>query len=879
MTSQNQNIRLLPLSGVYDDGPYCYLLMIDECCILLDCGWDDRFNMEYIDKIMAHAPSIDAILISHSDRVHLGALPILVKKGLKCPIYATVPVANLGKLVMYDWMNSHHNIEEFDVFNLDDIDTAWKGVISVNYNQKIMLTGRNVVVKPFCSGHSLGGAVWRITKTGEEAIVYAVAFNHRKERHLNAMPFKDFYRAHVFIMDSVNALYNPPRRKLRDENLVKRIVETVRNGGDVMIVTDTAGRVLETAHFLDYIWNSPAMSNLRNYTLAMMSHVSASVVEHAKMHIDWMNDKIAKTFEETADNPFKFKHVHLVHRIQDLDRLRSPKVVMCSQVDMESGYSHELFPMFVADSRNTIILTGKGRKDTLGAKLLKMAEEGAKGNRFVFDVRKRIPLDGPELEEYRLRNKQRLEAEQEKRLEKFRREQRVHEGVSSSEESDDDEEMADAVDKYMMESDIRNRKRKRIEDDRAFVPAIPGISIKLLAESALLGKRKEASDDEGIEMETNQAKKAKSRRHLSEEERALHPYLDNQFDIFFRHHVLTYYGIANNDTKKKRRAANFPMFSFDNEKKKAYATDYGERINTEIFQERQRNDMFVPAPMQKPEMEGFVDEKAKRKRRLREDGLDEDDEDEEDDILFSLADEDWPTKCVSVRELVEIKCNIEFIDFEGRADGESLAHVLEQVRPRTLILVQGTEKDNNHLREFCEEHNVVEAGVYAPQIDETVSLGLNMQFVDIELTDELCEQIKFTPLLDGGKMAWIDARMISRKKLREKLLPEMREKFIDETNEDSLVADLCPRELSQPHDTVYMNDVKLMTIRDEVRRLVAEAKKASDKVSVELRQGRLVIGQSFAIKRIEAGKFLLEGTIGENYYKWRDFCVKKFAMA
>ena len=36
------------------------------------------------------------------------------------------------------------------------------------------------------------------------------------------------------------------------------------------------------------------MANLANYSLAMMSNVAGSVIEHAKMHIDWMNDKVAK---------------------------------------------------------------------------------------------------------------------------------------------------------------------------------------------------------------------------------------------------------------------------------------------------------------------------------------------------------------------------------------------------------------------------------------------------------------------------------------------------------------------------------------------------------------------------------------------------------
>lgn len=35
----------------------------------------------------------------------------------------------------------------------------------------------------------MGGAIWRITKMGDEEIVYAVDFNHKKERHLNGCTF------------------------------------------------------------------------------------------------------------------------------------------------------------------------------------------------------------------------------------------------------------------------------------------------------------------------------------------------------------------------------------------------------------------------------------------------------------------------------------------------------------------------------------------------------------------------------------------------------------------------------------------------------------------------------------------------------------------
>lgn len=57
------------------------------------------------------------------------------------------------------------------------------------------------------------------------------------------------------ITDAFNAMYNQPRRKQRDEQLVTKLLSTIRDGGDVMIVIDTAGRVLEIAHLLDQLWH------------------------------------------------------------------------------------------------------------------------------------------------------------------------------------------------------------------------------------------------------------------------------------------------------------------------------------------------------------------------------------------------------------------------------------------------------------------------------------------------------------------------------------------------------------------------------------------------------------------------------------------------
>lgn len=41
--------------------------------------------------------------------------------------------------------------------------------------------GEGIVISPHVAGHLLGGTVWKITKDGED-VIYAVDFNHRKEK-------------------------------------------------------------------------------------------------------------------------------------------------------------------------------------------------------------------------------------------------------------------------------------------------------------------------------------------------------------------------------------------------------------------------------------------------------------------------------------------------------------------------------------------------------------------------------------------------------------------------------------------------------------------------------------------------------------------------
>lgn len=62
------------------------------------------------------------------------------------------------------------------------------------------------------------------------------------------------------------------------------ILQTLKNGGNVIIAVDTAGRVLELAHMLDQLWRNKE-SGLANYSLAYLNNVAYNVLEFAKSQV------------------------------------------------------------------------------------------------------------------------------------------------------------------------------------------------------------------------------------------------------------------------------------------------------------------------------------------------------------------------------------------------------------------------------------------------------------------------------------------------------------------------------------------------------------------------------------------------------------------
>lgn len=139
------DVKFTPLYGCFDDtgrgaGPICSLLEVGDVSILFDCGWDIHFDEKMLEPLAAVISKIDLVLISHPDLEHLGGLPYAVGKlGLTAPVFATLPTIKMGQMCVYDAyeMRAMEDESNFKTFSLDDVDKAFEQFKPLKYSQHL----------------------------------------------------------------------------------------------------------------------------------------------------------------------------------------------------------------------------------------------------------------------------------------------------------------------------------------------------------------------------------------------------------------------------------------------------------------------------------------------------------------------------------------------------------------------------------------------------------------------------------------------------------------------------------------------------------------------------------------------------------------------
>lgn len=422
---KSDSIKLTPLTGGRVSDGVCSLLEVGGVRILLDCGCSTECDPQQLQQIahdLKQIGGIHAVLLSHADFHHVGAIPIVLGKlGLRnVPLICTSPVYKFGQIVLYDYVlnKTMEGTEVSRAYDFDDVDAAFSKPITVKFNQIVVIpdregiqrTGPQVSVCAVRSGRTIGGSVWRI-RCGPTEILYMMDVNLKKEIILDGVNL-DLLPASPALMiaeagcasRSTNVIVGESSRrttkKEKDDNnvLINMAMETMRAGGNVLMPMETAGRALEMMQILGNYWYD---NKLGLYHLVFLSHMAKNVPEFARMQLEWMSDSLSRGFYNGKPNPFDLPQIRFATSLKEIERFcPGPKVVLATDANLSSGLSKELLLKWGGDPRCRVIFVDGSDPGSLAAELRQKYTAPPVIATITRPVR--VELTGAELAQYRL---------------------------------------------------------------------------------------------------------------------------------------------------------------------------------------------------------------------------------------------------------------------------------------------------------------------------------------------------------------------------------------------------------------------------------------------------------------------------------------------
>merc|ERR1712029_42726 len=242
-----------------------------------------------------------------------------------------------------------------------------------------------------------------------------------------------------------------------------------------------------------------------------------------------------------------------------------------------------------------------------------------------------------------------------------------------------------------------------------------------------------------------------------------------------------------------------------------------------------------------------------------------------------------PTKCVSNIMKIQIKAQIQFIDFEGRADGESIYRCIVKMKPRRVVIVRGSHEDTKSLAEVCT--TIVDASsssdpsdtasqtkrVFTPRTGEVVDATTETHIYQVRLTDTLLSKLNFQSGKDNSLLAWVDGYISYERADKTDIV--MDDGDTEEGTKEAAVPTLepVPEHSITGHTALFVNELKLSDFKMVL---------SKHHISSEFQGGVLFCGSNsqVALRHHDSGRVTIEGSHCDDYYVVRKLLYEQYAI-
>ncbi|KAJ3363315.1 Integrator complex subunit 11 [Allomyces arbusculus] len=368
-----------PLGAGQDVGRSCILVSFATGrTVMLDCGMhmgytDDRQfpDFKHLTRSSRIDDAVDAVLISHFHLDHCGALPYLTERvGYSGPVVMSPPTKAICPLLLKDsqkLMAAKLSVPDTDVAR------CLARATTINVHQTIHLYP-DLSVKAYYAGHVLGAVMFLVT-SGSQSVLYTGDYNMTPDRHLGSA-WLDACHPDVVITEATYATTIRASRRARERDFLRKVSDTLKRGGKVLIPAFAVGRAHELAILMEAFLDRMAW----RHPMYVTGGLTDRSLVYFRQYVHWTNEKLRHMVMHNDRNPFHFKHLKALRTNHDLKVLEAdgPMVVFASPGMLHSGLSLEILKKWARDARNMVILPGYCSPGTVGAQLLALPPSGAR---------------------------------------------------------------------------------------------------------------------------------------------------------------------------------------------------------------------------------------------------------------------------------------------------------------------------------------------------------------------------------------------------------------------------------------------------------------------------------------------------------------------
>lgn len=342
--------------------------------LLVDCGLFQGYkNLRTMNwEPFPFDPStLDAVVLTHAHLDHSGALPLLVKRGFRGPVFATPSTIDVCRILLPDsgrlqeedaeFANRHKRSKHapaLPLYTEDDAERALRRLEPLPFEQPTDVAGSlHLRLRP--AGHILGAS--SVELTADDSTVLFSGDLGRPDDPIMRAPAPIARADHVVIESTYgDRLHDTQDAEAALGEVIKR---TAARGGIVVVPAFAVGR----AQALLYaIYRLKARAAIPDLPVFLNSPMAINMTEIYHRH----RAEHRLSVEECSGMCHVAKMTRTVEESRALNALRYPAVIVSASGMATGGRVLHHIKALGPDRRNTIVFAGYQAAGTRGARLL-----------------------------------------------------------------------------------------------------------------------------------------------------------------------------------------------------------------------------------------------------------------------------------------------------------------------------------------------------------------------------------------------------------------------------------------------------------------------------------------------------------------------------